>query len=129
MILSRSLIRQLLQYGVVGLSALGVDVSTFILLRALGLDLAPANVAARLAGAVTAYTGNHLWTFSQPSKWSDWWRSSWRYALVWAGMTALSTLLLATLTHWGLPERPSKLGIEMLMPVLNFLIVRRWVFR
>jgi putative flippase GtrA len=122
------LIKQLLQYGTVGLSALAVDVGTFLLLRAAGLDLVPSNVIARFAGAVTAYTGNHLWTFSQAVKASDWARSSWRYTLVWVAVTLLSTFLLTTLTRFGAPEAPSKLGVEMLMPLLNFFIARRWVF-
>lgn len=123
------LIKQLLQYGTVGLCALGVDVGTFMLLRVAGLDLVPSNVIARFAGAVTAYSGNHLWTFSQAVKASDWARSGWRYALVWVAVTMLSTFLLRTLTRFGAPEAPSKLGVEMLMPLLNFFIARWWVFK
>jgi putative flippase GtrA len=127
--LTPKLIKQLLQYGTVGLCALAVDVGTFLTLRAVGVDLVPANVLARLAGAITAYSGNHLWTFSQPTNAADWARSSWRYALVWVAITLLSTSMLASLTHFGAPEAPAKLGIEMLMPLLNFFIARRWVFR
>jgi putative flippase GtrA len=124
-----SLFKQLLQYGTVGLCALGVDVGTFLVLRAAGVDLIPANVLARFAGAITAYSGNHLWTFSQSTKAADWASSSWRYALVWVGVTLLSTFLLTTLTRFGATEAPSKLGVELLMPVLNFFIARRWVFK
>ena len=99
-----SFIKQLLQYGTVGVFALGVDVGTFLALRALGLDLVPSNVMARLAGAIAAYSGNHLWTFSQPVAMSDWLRSSWRYALVWVGVTLLSTTLLTGLTRIGAAE-------------------------
>jgi putative flippase GtrA len=127
--LTPKLIKQLLQYGTVGLCALAVDVGTFLTLRAVGVDLVAANVLARLAGAITAYSGNHLWTFSQPTKTADWLRSSWRYALVWVAVTLLSTSLLASLTRFGAPEAPAKLGIEMLMPLLNFFIAQRWVFR
>ncbi len=123
------LVKQLLQYGTVGLCALGVDVGTFLALRAVGVELVQANVLARLAGAITAYTGNHLWTFSQPAKAADWLRSSWRYALIWAAVTLLSTVLLSTLTRFGAPETLSKLGVELLMPLLNFFFARRWVFR
>jgi len=45
------------------------------------------------------------------------------------GATTLSTLLLSALTHLGLPETPSKLGVEMVMPFLNFLVARLWVFK
>lgn len=124
-----SLIKQLVQYGTVGVFALGVDVGTFLVLRAMDIDLVPANVLARLAGAVAAYSGNYLWTFARPPKLSDWLRSSWRYALLWIGATLLSTFLLTALTKMGAHETASKLGVEMLMPVLNFFVARRWVFR
>lgn len=121
--------KQLLQYGALGLFALGVDVAVFMLLRGLGTELVTANVLARLMGAVTAYLGNHLWTFAQARAAADWQRSGWRYAVLWAGMTGLSTLLLSALVQFGAPETLSKLGVEMLMPLLNFLISRYWVFR
>jgi putative flippase GtrA len=128
-LLNPALLKQLLQYVSVGLCALGVDVGTFMLLRSVGIDLVAANVLARLAGAITAYSGNHLWTFSRSAKTADWLRSSWRYAVVWVAVTLLSTFLLSTLTRFGAPEALSKLGVEMLMPLINFFIARRWVFR
>jgi putative flippase GtrA len=123
------LLKQFLQYITVGVCALGVDVGTFTLVRSLGLDLISANVLARFAGAVTAYTGNFLWTFEQPKNKTDWFRTSWRYAAVWVGATTLSTLLLSALTHFGLNETWSKLGVEMAMPFVNFVVARAWVFK
>ncbi len=123
------LIKQLAQYGTVGVVALGVDVGTFLALRSIGVDLVPGNVLARFAGATTAYCGNFLWTFSRPAEATTWLRSGWRYTLVWVAVTLLSTFLLSSLTRLGAPEAPSKLGIEMLMPLLNFFIARRWVFK
>ncbi len=123
------LIKQLAKYGTVGLCALAVDVQIFMLLRHAGVDLVSSNVVARFAGAVTAYCGNHLWTFSQSTHTSDWVRSSWRYVLVWTVVTLLSTFLISTLTRFGAPEAPSKLMVEMMMPLLNFFIARRWVFK
>ena len=127
--MNRVLIKQLMQYGTVGVFALGVDVGTFLGLRAVGVDLVPANVCARFAGAVAAYSGNYLWTFAKPAKLTDWLNSSWRYALLWVGATLLSTFLLSTPIRFGANETVSKLGVEMLMPVLNFLMARRWVFK
>ena len=40
--MNRVIIKQLLQYGTVGVFALGVDVGTFLGLRAVGVDLVPA---------------------------------------------------------------------------------------
>ena len=124
-----ALIKQFLQYGTVGMMALGVDVGTFTVVRALGLDLVPANVLARLTGAVAAYTGNFLWTFRQTRHMVGWLHSSWRYAALWVGVTLVSTLLLCVLTRLGLNETYCKLGVEMTMPFLNFVLARLWVFR
>lgn len=123
------LIKQFFKYGTVGVCALGVDVGVFSLTRSINLDLVSANILARFAGAVTAYTGNFLWTFDQTPKLKDWLRSSWRYIAVWVGATFLSTLLLSTFTQFGWNETISKLGVEMLMPFLNFFVARVWIFR
>ena len=124
-----AVIKQLLQYGTVGVFALGVDVGTFLLLRSMDISLVPSNVAARLAGAIAAYCGNFLWTFSRPPILAEWLRSIWRYALLWIGATVVSTSLLTGLTSIGANEKASKIGVEMLMPVVNFFISRHWVFR
>jgi putative flippase GtrA len=123
------LVKQFLQYGTVGLCALGVDVGTFTLARGMGLDLVSANVLARFVGAITAYTGNFLWTFEQAPNMSEWLRTSWRYAVVWVGATSISTALLSVLTHLGFNETGSKLAVELTMPFLNFVVAKLWVFR
>ncbi len=121
-------IRQFLQYGTVGVCALGVDVCTFTVVRAMNVDMVSANVLARFAGAVTAFTGNFLWTFSQPHQWTHCLHSVWRYAALWAAATLTSTVLLGALISMGLPETASKIAVEMFMPVLNFMVARHWVF-
>ncbi|MEI8326647.1 MAG: GtrA family protein [Betaproteobacteria bacterium] len=123
------IVKQILQYGTVGVFALGIDVGTFLLLRGMDFGIVPSNVLARLAGAIAAYCGNFLWTFSRSPIRAELLRSIWRYALLWVGATLVSTLLLTGLTKVGANERASKLGVEMLMPVLNFVISRHWVFR
>jgi putative flippase GtrA len=123
------LVKQFLQYGTVGLCALGVDVGTFTLTRGMGLDLVSANVLARFVGAITAYTGNFLWTFEQAPNMSEWLRTSWRYAAVWVGATTISTGLLSMLTQFGFNETGSKLAVELTMPFLNFIVAKLWVFK
>lgn len=121
--------KQVFKYVAVGLVALAVDVASFTLIRYWGADLIVANTGARFMGAVTAYSGNHLWTFSQSKQATHWLRTSWRYVLVWVLATMLSTFLLNTLVNFGLQETLSKLGVEMMMPMLNFLVSRYWVFQ
>lgn len=127
--MNRQLIKQIFQYGMVGVTALGVDLGVFTLCRWWGADLLVANTAARLAGAVTAYTGNYLWTFSQKARAKDWAKTSWRYVVVWVAATTLSTVLISTLINMGVAETYAKLGVEMALPVLNFLLSRYWVFK
>lgn len=122
------IVRQFIKYGSVGLVALGVDVGVFTLCRAIHMDLVTSNVIARLAGALTAYTGNFLWTFDQTRKLEEWLRLSWRYAAVWVGATTLSTVLLRLLVDIGFHETMSKLAVEVTMPFINFVVVRAWVF-
>jgi putative flippase GtrA len=127
--MNRQLIKQIFQYGLVGVTALGVDVGVFTLCRMWGADLLVANTAARFAGAVTAYTGNYLWTFSQKAHAKDWVKTSWRYVVIWVGATTLSTVLINTLINVGLTETYAKLAVEMALPILNFLLSRYWVFK
>lgn len=121
--------KQIAKYVVVGLVALAIDVSSFTVLRYLGVDLITANVSARLAGAVSAYSGNHLWTFTQKNDVHQWLNTSWRYLLIWFFATSLSTILITFLVNINLPETLSKLLVEMVMPILNFIISRYWIFK
>jgi len=121
--------KQIFKYIVVGLCALAVDVSSFTVLRFWGADLIVSNATARLIGAITAYSGNHLWTFKQKKDVRQWLDTSWRYLLVWVCATSLSTLLIKFLIGYDVPETFAKLMVEMMMPILNFLISRYWIFK
>jgi putative flippase GtrA len=123
------LLKQLLRYGTVGVVGLGVDVGLFMLSRRLGLDIVTCNVFARLAGAFTTYTGNFLWTFAAQPRSRFLGETSMRYAMLWAGATVVSTLALSALIQLELPEPLVKLGVELSMPLFNFVVARRWVFK
>jgi putative flippase GtrA len=123
------LLKHFATYISVGLVALAVDVSVFAITRRWGLDLWVANPVARFAGAVTAYTLHHRWTFKQTTDLSSWWASAWRYVLLWVTATTLGTLGVQWLTRWGLQEILAKILVEGSLPIFNFLIARAWVFR
>ena len=123
------LLRQLLRYGVVGVGSLAVDVGLFMLLRLAGLDLVSCNVLARLVGALAAYSGNFLWTFEGQHRSRFWGGATLRYAVLWVGSTALSTLGLTGLVAMQVPESYAKLAVELSMPLFNFVVSRLWVFR
>ena len=124
-----SMLLQFLRYGAVGGLALAVDVGCFHALRAMDMGLVLSNVFARMGGAMTAYAGNHLWTFSRSARLDEWLRSAWRYVLLWTSATLFSTLLLTVITGAGAGETSAKLGVEMFVVVFNFFIARHWVFR
>ena len=123
------LLKQLLRYGTVGVVGLGVDVGLFMLARRMGLDVVTCNVLARLAGAFTTYTGNFLWTFAAQPRSRFLGVTSIRYAVLWVGATVVSTLALSALSQLGLSEPLVKLGVELSMPLFNFVVSRRWVFK
>ncbi|HCC55407.1 MAG TPA: hypothetical protein DEQ20_10880 [Desulfobulbaceae bacterium] len=123
--------RQVVRYGLVGVTALGMDIATFSLLRASGADLILANIAARLIGALATHAGHHFWTFRIGQLLANTWRSTGiRYAALWTLSTFLSTTALHLLgLQQGLFETAAKLGIEAGIVVLNFILCRTWVFR
>lgn len=123
------LLKHFATYISVGLVALAVDVSVFAVTRRWGLDLWVANPLARFAGAVTAYTLHHRWTFKQATHWTAWWSSAWRYVLLWVTATTVGTLGVEWLTRWGLREIFAKILVEGSLPFFNFLTARAWVFR
>jgi putative flippase GtrA len=124
-----ALFRQMLRYGAVGVGSLGVDVGLFMLLRSWGLDIVSCNVLARLVGALAAYSGNFFWTFEAKTHSRFWGGASLRYAALWVGSTALSTMGLTGLVGLGMPEPWAKLGMELSMPLFNFVMSRLWVFK
>jgi putative flippase GtrA len=123
------LLWQLLRYASVGVVGLGVDVGLFMLTRHMGLDIVSCNVLARLAGAFTTYTGNFLWTFGEQPRSRFLGETSIRYAVLWVGATVVSTLTLSYLIQLGLSEPLVKVGVELSMPLFNFVVSKRWVFK
>ena len=123
--------RQLFRYGAVGISALGVNVGSFALMRWTGLALVTANVAACLFGAVVAYSGNYVWTFHHEA--STWTRSSVRYATLWIFSVTLSSSAVLLIAYLGVVAGPTetaaKLCVEICIVVMNFVICKIWVFR
>ena len=124
-----ALIKQVLKYATVGMLSLGVDVGVFTIARHLQVELFFANTLARLSGALTAYSGNYLWTFSKPQLFKEWLKTSWKYTLLWVFTTTVSTVLINALIDYQTNETAAKICVELLMPVMNFVIARYWVYR
>lgn len=123
------IVKQFVKYGVVGVGALAVDVCSFMVLRNSGMELIFANTAARLIGAVVAYCGQYFWTFKQPVQTLHWFKKLGPYALLWFFATWLSSSLIVLFVSLNVPEGVSKLGAELVTPLVNFLVSRYWIFK
>lgn len=78
-------------YGLAGGLALLLDWATFVALTWLGIPILPANVLARLAGAMLAYVLNGVFTFRDAQGSKLGWRRFGRYVATWCVMTTAST--------------------------------------
>ncbi|MDQ2632904.1 MAG: GtrA family protein [Pseudomonadota bacterium] len=91
-----------------------------------GLDATPASVAAYLAGAVFSYSGHRVVTFMSAGAVAF---EVPRFAAATAAGLTLSTLLAAILTDLGgLPVWIPVVLTSTLVPAMNFIIFRNYVF-
>ncbi len=87
------------RYTTVSIIAVACSQSLLLVLQALGLRPAPANIIAVTFGCIPSYTGNRYWVWGKRGK-NHFWREVmpfWAIALV--GL-ALSTLLVYVVSHF-----------------------------
>jgi len=126
--------RQPLLFGLVGGLQYLVDAALYATLIAAGVATSPANVTSRACAAVLGFVLNRYLTFGQrdetPGRLA---RSLLRFALLWVGLTLLSTLaVLALEALWGADTArriAAKLIVEAVLAVASFLLSRFWVYR
>jgi putative flippase GtrA len=107
-----------------------VDWGVLVGLTHLGMTVAPANVAGRVAGALLGYWLNGKVTFAGdeheigPSQLR-------RYVMMWLTTTAVSTWSLGAIDHWAGLQWAwlAKPGVEAILGVVGFLLSRHWVYR
>jgi putative flippase GtrA len=120
---------QVVRFGLIGgISTLIYAIVALLLSSAAGagLDATPASVAAYLTGAVFSYCGHRVVTFMSDGTVAF---EVARFAAATAAGLALSTLLAAALTDLaGLPMWIPVLLASTIVPVLNFIIFRNYVF-
>lgn len=126
-----SLTRQGVRFLAVGCGLIVVDWLVFVILSALGLPAAWANVAGRVAGALVGFWANGSITFGTPGAPRFGRRRFARYVVVWALLTLLSTLLVASLAaHLSLEFAwLAKPVVEAGLAVVSFFVSRHWVYR
>ena len=126
-----ALLRQGGSFLVVGVVQLLVDWSLFVALTALGVPAAPANLAARVGGALLGFWLNGRVTFAQGgSARLGWWRFA-KFLLVWVPLTVVSTLAVTWVaTSLGLAHAwLAKPLVEGVLAVVAFFLWRHVVYR
>ncbi len=126
-----SLVRQGSAYLVIGLVQLLVDWLVFVVATALGLPVAPANVAGRLAGMLLGFWLNGRYTFAEAGSHRLGWKRFGRFFVLWLLMTAASTLLVSLVDHaLGLQYAwLAKPLVEGGLACVSFLLMRYVVYR
>lgn len=126
-----TLARQGFSFLVVGCGLIVVDWGVFVGLTALRVPAAEANVAGRVVGALVGFTLNGSITFRQDSAPRFGAHRLLRYAVLWVGLTILSTVLI-TLTaeqsslHRAWAVKPL---VEAALGIASFFACRHWVYR
>ena len=127
----RVLLRQGMAYGLAGGLALLLDWATFVALTWWGLPILPANVLARLAGAMLAYVLNGVFTFRDAQGSKLGWRRFGRFSAVWIVLTAASTLAMQAIEYsaglqWAWLAKPL---VEVGLAAISFLAYRYWIYK
>lgn len=126
-----SLIRQGGSYVLVGLLQLLLDWAVFVATTALGLPAAPANLLARVSGALLGFWLNGRVTFARDGAARLGWGRFVRFALVWLALTAVSTWLVAMVAarfglHYAWLAKPV---VEAALALPAFFLWRQLVYR
>lgn len=129
---TKPLLTQGALYALVGLVQLGADWVLFVVLSYWGLQPVLANILGRLAGAGLGFFLNGRITFrdaNRPSRLHV--RSLAKFAISWAAMTTLSTLLvMASVAAFGLEATwLTKPMIDVLLAAAGFLASKYWIYR
>lgn len=123
--------QQVLGYGVVGGSALLLDSLVFFALTSVGLAVVPANLIARVAGAIIGFLLNGMFTFRGIEGRRLGRQRMIRYVVAWLGLTATSTLAVQLVAEglglqWAWLTKPL---VDGLLAGVAFLISRSWIYR
>lgn len=123
-------IRELIVYGLVGVTTTLVNLGAYYGLLALGVDYALANLVAIVSAKVYAYFGNKFFVFrSRCATWGELVGELVRYVLA-RGFTGLVDFfgLIVAVEYLGADERFSKLVLQVVVIVLNFVLGKFAVF-
>jgi len=129
---TRSTLRELSSFILVGGLQYVVDVAVFGLVQLTTGQTVAANVLGRATGAVCGYFLNGVFTFRTLGRTPG--RFGLRFLTAWLFMTALSTAAIQSLGAAAAGQAASgrlvriKAGVELLLFVASFLVHKYWIF-
>jgi putative flippase GtrA len=123
-------LHQTRRFVAVGIVQWLVDWATLVGLSALGIPVAPANIAGRIVGAMLGFWLNGRFTFARAASDLGWPQLA-RYIVLWCVNTAISTFAISTINgHADLYGAwLAKPLIEGVLALGTFLVSRYWVYR
>lgn len=126
-----ALIRQGFWFVLIGGLQVLADWAAFVALTALGLGVAPANIAARASGAILGFWLNGRITFAQAGQQRLGGRRFLRYLMAWIVFTVLSTWSIAAVaTQFSLQYAwLAKPVVEGALALVSFATARYWIYR
>ena len=121
-----TLVRQLVKFGLVGLTNAAISLVCDAALLGAGVPYLPATVLAFAAGATNGYVWNRRWTFGA----ADGRRPRIAYCIVQAtGLVATVALVALIVTFTQLGHLPAYLAAAITVTAATFLANRGWTFR
>lgn len=121
---------ELIRFSLVGGASFALDVGGLVALRTLTpLPLAVDTAVAFAVASLLNFVLCRQWVFPDPSRTDQPHADLARYALLVAAGLVLTTLTVPLLAAAGLDYRIAKLVASLLVALLNFVVMPRWVFR
>ncbi len=129
--------RQFLKFVLVGLAQFFIDAILFLAIFKVTQEVVISNIAAKGLAALSGYFLNRRFTFDLAKDHAHGTRLSRLFAL-WAGLSILSTLMLAGWQHASLhlgvanldaAMALGKFSVEAMLVLISFNIAKCWVYR
>jgi putative flippase GtrA len=126
-----SLFKHGLGYGLVGFLQLLVDWLCFICMTSIGVATVPANLAARVLGALLGFWLNGVITFRDSRGSRLGWCRLRKFLVSWSVMSALSTLAVYAVDDmsglkWAWAVKPV---VDGGLAAIGFLASRYWIYK
>lgn len=120
------------RFVLVGVLLLLMDAGIYAVAIAAGMDNAVANPLSRAVAAAMGFAAHRRFTFSaDATSITDAAQSLLRYALVWVGLTVLSTSALGSISAALSPAAAvlAKPLLEAVLALISFLLLKAWVYQ